>query len=65
MTDAERGRELNRLYKLQSKLIKTNANQMFIDSVTLQIDQILAKIASRFLDVFGPNHKLIKELTRR
>ena len=59
MTDAERGRALSRLIRLERKMKK--AHPAIKAKVSQQIDALTRKIASRFIEV-APNGWVVKSL---
>lgn len=62
MNDVERGRELSRLMKMQGALKK--AHPSVRKRVEQRIDGLLEQTASRFIEVFGQAHPIVKALER-
>jgi hypothetical protein len=62
LNDVERGRELSRLIKMQSKLKK--AHPSFRARVDLRIEVLMAETAYRFLEVFGYEHPIVRALEK-
>lgn len=62
MTDAERGREMYRLVRLERKMKK--AHPAFRRMVSENIDVLATVISLRFIEELGPDNALVQNLMK-